>query len=72
MPGISRRNTIRNTSIREKIKVKGSLVETIKIAQLRWCEHVTENRTRCIKGYQKCGGEEEDQNKLGHRVKLKQ
>ncbi|PSN48159.1 hypothetical protein C0J52_08725 [Blattella germanica] len=33
---ISRREKIRNTVIREKMKVKGSLTEDIKTAQLRW------------------------------------
>ena len=31
---------IRNTVIREKMKVKGSLAEDIKATQLRWFGHV--------------------------------
>ena len=37
---ISRREKIRNTVIREKMKVKGSLAEDIKITQVRWFGHV--------------------------------
>ena len=37
---ISRREKIRNTVIREKMKVKGSLAEDIKTTQLRWFGHV--------------------------------
>ncbi|PSN37395.1 hypothetical protein C0J52_23846 [Blattella germanica] len=33
---ISRRDKIRNTVIRRKMKVKGSLTEDIKTAHLRW------------------------------------
>ncbi|PSN55418.1 hypothetical protein C0J52_11078 [Blattella germanica] len=36
---ISRRDKIRNTVVREEIKVKGSLTEDIKTAQLRWFGH---------------------------------
>ncbi|PSN39968.1 hypothetical protein C0J52_13388 [Blattella germanica] len=41
---ISRRAKIRNTVIREKIKVKGTLTEDIKTAQLRWFGHVKRMR----------------------------
>ncbi|PSN51041.1 hypothetical protein C0J52_15415 [Blattella germanica] len=41
---ISRREKIRNTVIREKMKVKGSLTEDIKTAQLRWLGHVKRMR----------------------------
>ncbi|PSN38846.1 hypothetical protein C0J52_20915 [Blattella germanica] len=43
--GISRREKIRNTVIREKkMKVKGSLTEDMKTAQLRWFGHVKRMR----------------------------
>ncbi|PSN35169.1 hypothetical protein C0J52_23483 [Blattella germanica] len=41
---ISRRDKIRNTVIREKMKVKGSLTEDIKTAQLRWFGHIKRMR----------------------------
>ncbi|PSN58135.1 hypothetical protein C0J52_01020 [Blattella germanica] len=41
---ISRREKIRNTVIKEKMKVKGSLTEDIKTAQLRWFRHVKRMR----------------------------
>ncbi|PSN52553.1 hypothetical protein C0J52_08963 [Blattella germanica] len=41
---ISRREKIRNTMIREKMKVKGSLTEDIKTAQLRCFGHVKRMR----------------------------
>ncbi|PSN53611.1 hypothetical protein C0J52_00946 [Blattella germanica] len=41
---ISRKDEIRNTIIREKMKVKGSLTEDIKTAQLRWFGHIKRMR----------------------------
>ncbi|PSN39635.1 hypothetical protein C0J52_27944, partial [Blattella germanica] len=41
---ISRRDKIRNTVIRENMKVKGSLTEDLKTAQLRWFGHVKRMR----------------------------
>ncbi|PSN43730.1 hypothetical protein C0J52_26785 [Blattella germanica] len=41
---ISWRDKIRNTLIGENIKVKGSLTEDIKTAQLRWFGHVKRMR----------------------------
>ncbi|PSN57812.1 hypothetical protein C0J52_04368, partial [Blattella germanica] len=41
---ISRREKIRNTVLREKMKVKGSLTEDIKTEQLRWFGHVKRKR----------------------------
>ncbi|PSN37814.1 hypothetical protein C0J52_22582 [Blattella germanica] len=41
---ISKRDNIRKPMIREKMKVKGSLTEDIKTAQLRWFGHVKRMR----------------------------
>ncbi|PSN47663.1 hypothetical protein C0J52_23657 [Blattella germanica] len=41
---ISRRDKIRNTVIRENMKVKESVTEDIKTAQLRWFGHVKRMR----------------------------
>ncbi|PSN39914.1 hypothetical protein C0J52_23346 [Blattella germanica] len=41
---ISRREKIRNTVVKRKMKVKGSHTEEIKTAQLRWSGHVKRMR----------------------------
>ncbi|PSN56542.1 hypothetical protein C0J52_14741 [Blattella germanica] len=41
---ISRRDKIRNTVTRDQMKIKGSLTEDIKTAELRWFGHVKRMR----------------------------